>query len=60
MCGGVQYRHEGDVKKIYFPNPYAQLPELNKAGELVLVQVNLFRRSGFSREGLAQAGYIRG
>lgn len=37
MCGGVQYNHEGEVKKIYFPNPYAQLPVMKKDGELVLV-----------------------
>jgi len=28
---------EGEVKKIYFPNPYAQLPILKKDGELALV-----------------------
>ncbi len=37
MCGCVQYNHEGEVKKVYFPNPYAQLPILKKDGNLELV-----------------------
>ena len=26
MCGGVYYSHDGEDKKVYFPNPYALLP----------------------------------
>ena len=26
MCGGVEYKKEGEVKRVYFPNPHAKLP----------------------------------
>ena len=56
MCGGVQYNHEGEVKKIYFPNPYAQLPVMKKDGELALVA---WGRRKQQHGGLPQGGWAR-
>ena len=56
MCGGVQYNHAGEVKKIYFPNPYAQLPVMKKDGELALVA---WGRRKQQHGGLPQGGWAR-
>ena len=32
MCGGVTYEHNGEVVRVYFPNPYAKLPVRRRAG----------------------------
>lgn len=37
MCGGVRYTAKKETLKVYFPNPYAQLPLLTKAGETILM-----------------------
>ncbi|MGI9276394.1 MAG: hypothetical protein ACR2PT_16315 [Endozoicomonas sp.] len=37
MCGGVQFNHDGQTLKIFFPNPKARLPVLTRQGKNVLV-----------------------
>ncbi len=37
MCGGVQFKHEGQTFKVYFPNPQAVLPVHLKAGGHLLL-----------------------
>ncbi len=32
MCGGVKYKHEGEIITTYFPNPKAALPVIVKTG----------------------------
>lgn len=56
MCGGVEYNHEGKVKKIYFPNPYAQLPVLKKSGAVELVT---WGRRKEQEGALPQGGWAR-
>jgi len=34
MCAGIEYSKENQTKRVYFPNPYAELPILLKNGEL--------------------------
>lgn len=34
MCGGVMYIRDNEIKKVYFPNPYAELPVLKNDGSL--------------------------
>ena len=56
MCGGVEYSHQGETHKVFFPNPYAQLPVLKKTGESELVywgrrkeQQGLLPQGGWAR-----------
>ena len=37
MCGGVYYQHEGNLVRVYFPNPKATLPVQMRGGETVLL-----------------------
>lgn len=37
MCGGVRYIIQKQTLKVYFPNPYAQLPLLMKGGNTALL-----------------------
>ncbi len=37
MCGGVQFKHEGNTLKVYFPSPQAVLPVCLKSGGHVLL-----------------------
>jgi hypothetical protein len=37
MCGGVEYSHEGERHKVYFPYPDAQLPVRKRDGSIELV-----------------------
>ena len=34
MCGGVQYSYQGEMKRVYFPNPHALLPVRLKNGDI--------------------------
>jgi hypothetical protein len=34
MCSGICYSHDGQLVRIYFPNPKAQLPVITKSGSL--------------------------
>lgn len=44
MCGGTSYRHEGEERRIFFPNPRARLPVITRSGGSRLVTWG--RRSG--------------
>ncbi|MFK5948592.1 MAG: hypothetical protein QM500_07465 [Methylococcales bacterium] len=37
MCGGVYYTHKGRESRIYFPNPKAVLPVIEKDKSIVLL-----------------------
>ena len=37
MCGGVEYTHEGNKLKIYFPDPRAHLPVRTRNGNIRLI-----------------------
>ncbi len=37
MCGGVTYTHKSDHMRVYFPNPKAKLPVLNKNNKTSLI-----------------------
>lgn len=37
MCGGVEYQHEGQDHRIYFPYPEAKLPVRRRDGSIELV-----------------------
>lgn len=37
MCGGIRYPIKKETLKVYFPNPYAQLPILMKDGNVSLL-----------------------
>lgn len=37
MCGGAQFQHGDDFMRMYFPNPKAVLPVLQKDGRQVLL-----------------------
>ena len=37
MCGGVYYMHKGQESRIYFPNPKAVLPVIEKDKSIVLL-----------------------
>jgi hypothetical protein len=37
MCGGVEYKHDGQRHKVYFPYPDAQLPVRKRDGSIELV-----------------------
>jgi hypothetical protein len=37
MCGGVEYKHDGQSHRVYFPYPDAQLPVRKRDGSIELV-----------------------
>ena len=37
MCGGVYYQYEGNLIRVYFPNPKATLPVQMKDGKVILL-----------------------
>jgi len=37
MCGGVEYKHDGQNHRVYFPYPDAQLPVRKRDGPIELV-----------------------
>ena len=37
MCGGVYYSFKGEDYRVYFPNPKAKLPVIQKSGDRVLL-----------------------
>jgi hypothetical protein len=37
MCGGVYYIYDGEVRRVYFPNPAALLPVQQREGDPLLM-----------------------
>ncbi len=67
MCGGVQFVHENQTIKTFFPNPKARLPVLTRKGDLILVpwgrrenQPGLTPQGGWARiESIKQGAWQR-
>ncbi|HIJ26745.1 MAG TPA: hypothetical protein HPP79_13880, partial [Gammaproteobacteria bacterium] len=37
MCGGAYYLYKEEARRVYFPNPTAELPVLQRTGRSILI-----------------------